>query len=250
MNFRLILKTRVAVWPFSSATYWEDFFESCNVKHISIQTFISKNFSANFFLWLLFALFHRLPIRGILSDSNFFRRRNLSVVKIFSKLSNHTPYFSVLFLLIVGAFIIRIQTSQSVNFLLILKKKRGYQNSFLNAYQMSVFFECRFLWNWFFCVIRSTFMESCCGWLSFGPSRWLVYRSWFFGNPTSADFLYVLWQQNSPIVRYFTKGTSVTRSLVATKTGWLKCQWCGENPLPDDSPLPGSRGRVWETISY
>ena len=150
MNFRLILKTRVAVWPFSSATYWEDFFESCNVKHISIQTFISKNFSANFFLWLLFALFHRLPIRGILSDSNFFRRRNLSVVKIFSKLSNHTPYFSVLFLLIVGAFIIRIQTSQSVNFLLILKKKRGYQNSFLNAYQMSGFFECRFLWNWFF----------------------------------------------------------------------------------------------------
>ena len=124
MNFRLILKTRVAVWPFSSATYWEDFFESCNVKHISIQTFISKNFSAYFFLWLLFALFHRLPIRGILSDSNFFRRRNLSVVKIFSKLSNHTPYFSVLFLLIVGAFIIRIQTSQSVNFLLILKKKK------------------------------------------------------------------------------------------------------------------------------
>ena len=123
MNFRLILKTRVAVWPFSSATYWEDFFESCNVKHISIQTFISKNFSANFFLWLLFALFHRLPIRGILSDSNFFRRRNLSVVKIFSRLSNHTPYFSVLFLLIVGAFIIRIQTSQSVKFLLILKKE-------------------------------------------------------------------------------------------------------------------------------
>ena len=130
MNFRLILKTRVAVWPFSSATYWEDFFESCNVKHISIQTFISKNFSANFFLWLLFALFHRLPIRGILSDSNFFRRRNLSVVKIFSKLSNHTPYFSVLFLLIVGAFIIRIQTSQSVNFLLILKKKEVIKTPF------------------------------------------------------------------------------------------------------------------------
>ena len=32
-----------------------------------------------------------------------------------------------------------------------------------------------------------------------------------------------------------------------TKTGWLKCQWCGVSPPPDDSPLPGSRGRIWET---
>ena len=64
---------------------------------------------------------------------------------------------------------------------------------------------------------------------------------------TSADFPYVLWQQNSSIVRYVTKGTSVTRSPVMTKTGWLKCQWCGKNPLPDDSPLLGSRGRIWET---
>ena len=52
---------------------------------------------------------------------------------------------------------------------------------------------------------------------------------------------------NSSIVRYFTKGTSVTRSPVITKTGWLKCQWCGVNPLPDDSPLLGCRGRIWET---
>ena len=52
---------------------------------------------------------------------------------------------------------------------------------------------------------------------------------------------------NSSIVRYFTKGTSVTRSPVITKTGWLKCQWCGVNPLLDDSPLLGCRGRIWET---
>ena len=44
---------------------------------------------------------------------------------------------------------------------------------------------------------------------------------------------------NSSIVRYFTKGTSVTRSPVITKTGWLKCQWCGASPPPDDSPLLG-----------
>ncbi len=24
-----------------------------------------------------------------------------------------------------------------------------------------------------------------------------------------------------------------------TKTGWLKCQWCGASPPPDDSPLLG-----------
>ena len=52
---------------------------------------------------------------------------------------------------------------------------------------------------------------------------------------------------NSSIVRYFTKGTSVTRSPVITKTGWLKCQWCGASPPPDDSPLLGCRGRIWET---
>ena len=34
-------------------------------------------------------------------------------------------------------------------------------------------------------------------------------------------------------------GTSVTRSPVITKTGWLKCQWCGASPPPDDSPLLG-----------
>ena len=32
-----------------------------------------------------------------------------------------------------------------------------------------------------------------------------------------------------------------------TKTGWLKCQWCGASPPPDDSPLLGCRGRIWET---
>ena len=52
---------------------------------------------------------------------------------------------------------------------------------------------------------------------------------------------------NSSIVRYFTKGTSVTRSPAITKTGWLKCQWCGASPPPDDSPLLGCRGRIWET---
>lgn len=50
---------------------------------------------------------------------------------------------------------------------------------------------------------------------------------------------YVPWQVNSSIVRYFTKGTSVIRSPVITKTGWLKCQWCGASPPPDDSPLLG-----------
>ena len=52
---------------------------------------------------------------------------------------------------------------------------------------------------------------------------------------------------NSSIVRYFTKGTSVTRSPVITKTGWQKCQWYGVNPPLDDSPLLGCRGRIWET---
>ena len=33
--------------------------------------------------------------------------------------------------------------------------------------------------------------------------------------------------------------TSVTRGPVITKTGWLKCQWCGASPPPDDSPLLG-----------
>ena len=32
-----------------------------------------------------------------------------------------------------------------------------------------------------------------------------------------------------------------------TKTGWLKCQWCGLSPPLDDSPLLGCRGRIWET---
>ena len=45
--------------------------------------------------------------------------------------------------------------------------------------------------------------------------------------------------QHNNIVRHFTKGTSVTRSPVMTKTGWLKCQWCGASPPPDDSPLLG-----------
>ena len=31
----------------------------------------------------------------------------------------------------------------------------------------------------------------------------------------------------------------VIRSPVITKTGWLKCQWCGASPPPDDSPLLG-----------
>ena len=55
----------------------------------------------------------------------------------------------------------------------------------------------------------------------------------------SRNLPYVPWQVNSSIVRYFTKGTSVTRSPVITKTGWLKCQWCGASPPPDDSPLLG-----------
>ena len=52
---------------------------------------------------------------------------------------------------------------------------------------------------------------------------------------------------NSSIIRHFTKGTSVIRSPVITKTGWLKCQWCGVNPPPDESPLLGCRWRIWET---
>ena len=45
-------------------------------------------------------------------------------------------------------------------------------------------------------------------------------------------------------------GTSVIRNPAITKTGWLKCQWCGVSPPPDDSPLLGSRGRIWETLTY
>lgn len=97
MNFRLILKTRVAVWPFSSATYWEDFFECCNVKHISIQTFISKNFSANFFLWLLFALFHCLPIREIFDESDPFQRKDSTSGQNFLKTFDLYPLFCISF---------------------------------------------------------------------------------------------------------------------------------------------------------
>ena len=60
-----------------------------------------------------------------------------------------------------------------------------------------------------------------------------------FRPSKSRNLPYVPWQVNSSIVRYFTKGTSVTRSPVITKTGWLKCQWCGASPPPDDSPLLG-----------
>ena len=64
-------------------------------------------------------------------------------------------------------------------------------------------------------------------------------RRMFFRPSKSRNLPYVPWQVNSSIVRYFTKGTSVTRSPVITKTGWLKCQWCGASPPPDDSPLLG-----------
>ena len=86
--------------------------------------------------------------------------------------------------------------------------------------------------------------------LYFGLFRRLPIRGTIFSEAlNSEDFLCnsVLWKQNSSIVRYFTKGTSVTRSPVITKTGWLKCQWCGASPLLDDSPLLGCRGRIWET---
>ena len=86
--------------------------------------------------------------------------------------------------------------------------------------------------------------------LYFGLFRRLPIRGTIFSEAlNSEDFLCnsVLWKQNSSIVRYFTKGTSVIRSPVMTKTGWLKCQWCGASPLLDDSPLLGCRGRIWET---
>ena len=87
-------------------------------------------------------------------------------------------------------------------------------------------------------------------WVQNGLFRRLPIRGTIFSEAlNSEDFLCnsVLWKQNSSIVRYFTKGTSVTRSPVITKTGWLKCQWCGASPLLDDSPLLGCRGRIWET---
>lgn len=149
MNFRLILKTRVAVWPFSSATYWEDFFECCNVKHISIQTFISKNFSANFFLWLLFALFHCLPIREIFDESDPFQRKDSTSGQNFLKTFDLYPLFCISFSVNSRSLHNSDSNIPLCEFFVNLQK-RGCQNPFLAAYQVRGEFQNKYFRMWQF----------------------------------------------------------------------------------------------------
>ena len=113
---------------------------------------------------------------------------------------------------------------------------RPVDRRYFNRVATSTIFSKNFLTDFFFGLL-------------FGLSRRLVYRGIIFRKLNFREFSIHLRSLKTkyPIVRHFTKGTSVTRSPVITKTGWLKCQWCGVNPLPDDSPLLGCRERIWET---
>ena len=86
---------------------------------------------------------------------------------------------------------------------------RPMDRRYFNQEATSAIFSKNFLTNFFFGLL-------------FGLSRCLPIRGTIFRKP-------------------------LIRSPVIKKTGWLKCQWCGVNPLPDDSPLLGCRGRIWET---
>ena len=82
------------------------------------KTFQQISFSGYFLPFFTAYLLGRYLI-----NQTLFSAKILPLVKIFLKLLTCTPYFASLFLLIVEAFIIRIQISRSVNFLLILKKE-------------------------------------------------------------------------------------------------------------------------------
>lgn len=84
-----------------------------------------------------------------LMNQTLFSAKILPLVKIFLKLLTCTPYFASLFLLIVEAFIIRIQISRSVNFFFNLQK-RGCQNPFLAAYQVRGEFQNKYFRMWQF----------------------------------------------------------------------------------------------------
>ena len=114
-----------------------------------------------------------------------------------------------------------------------------YEMAILKGSYIEGYFLFRRCYLWLFCW----FSEK---WVQKGLSRRLVYRGIIFRKLNFREFSIHLRSLKTkyPIVRHFTKGTSVTRSPVMTKTGWLKCQWCGVNPPLDDSPLLGCRGRI------
>ena len=182
----------VTFWPFSSATYWEDFF-----KVGTYDNFITKSCQ-----WVSNDLSRCLP-----SESIFFKvdsALNTSVVANcrFAMVARQTD--DILTRRLLQLYFLR--TFQQISF-------SGYILAVFNAYQL---------------------------------------EGWFFGSPKFRGFSIKICslKQNSSIFRYFTKGTSVIRSPAITKAGWLKCQWCGASPPPDDSPLLGCRGRIWETLTY